>query len=134
MAKQNSQALWGIFLFLTVSCKDSGTASSENKNRVTPASLEQTQSNTQSLMQFARASLLITRLYSHYSFLENVFVKRKFKRTANIKPSQALKLLIGKVIVCFLHICYEEVSLVSTFMIYQVPIKYGPKVSEPSCC
>lgn len=42
MAKQNSQALWGIFLFLTVSCKDSGTASSENKNRVTPVSLEQT--------------------------------------------------------------------------------------------
>lgn len=106
-----------------MSCKDSGTASSENKNRVTPASLE-----------LARASLLITRPYSHYSFLENVFVKRKFKRTANIKPSQALKLCIGKVIVCFLHICYEEVSLVSTFMIYQVPIKYGPKVSEPSCC
>ena len=46
MAKQNSQALWGIFLFLIVSCKDSGTASSENKNRVTPASLEQTQSNS----------------------------------------------------------------------------------------
>ena len=73
-----------------MSCKDSGTASSENKNRVTPASLEQTQSNTQSLMHFARASLLITRLYSHYGFLENVFVKRKFKRTANIKPSQVL--------------------------------------------
>ena len=96
-----------------MSCKDSGTASSENKNRVTPASLEQTQSNTQSLMHFARASLLITRLYSHYSFLENVFVKRKFKRTANIKPSQVLKLCIGKVIVWFLHICYEEVSLLS---------------------
>ena len=129
MAKQNSQALWGIFLFLTVSCKDLGTASSENKNRVTSASLEQTQSNTQSLMHFARASLLITRLHSHYSFLESVFVKRKFKRTANIKPSQVLKLCIGKVIVCFFaHLLWRSL------MIYQVPIKYGPKVSEPSCC
>lgn len=87
-----------------------------------------------SLMHFAPAYLLITRLYSHYSFFENVFVKRKFKRTANVKPSQVLKLCIGKVIVCFLHICYEEVSLESTFMIYQGPIKYGHKVSEPSCC
>lgn len=30
-------------------------------------------------MHFARASLLITRLYSHYGFLENVLLKESLK-------------------------------------------------------